>query len=205
MELVADGVKAVAKFPFELGERAVGALRDPASAVREAREAAEGVGEILWAGLNPAPDTPLNVAIGPHRRVRWVESRLDDFKEIKNSLGGTVNDVVLAVVTGALRRWLRLRGVRTEGLELRALVPMSIRAEHEHHQLGNRIAAMRGPLPVYCEDPLSCLDRVRESMAGVKESKQALGAEVISGSRASRRRRCLPRPRDSTSRRASST
>jgi diacylglycerol O-acyltransferase / wax synthase len=181
VELVADGVKAVAKFPFELGERAVGALRDPASAVREAREAAEGVGEILWAGLNPAPDTPLNVAIGPHRRVRWVESRLDDFKEIKNSLGGTVNDVVLAVVTGALRRWLRLRGVRTEGLELRALVPMSIRAEHEHHQLGNRIAAMRGPLPVYCEDPVSCLDRVRESMAGVKESKQALGAEVISG------------------------
>ncbi|HEX6461245.1 MAG TPA: WS/DGAT domain-containing protein, partial [Thermoleophilaceae bacterium] len=115
------------------------------------------------------------------RRVRWVQGRLDDFKEIKNSLGGTVNDVVLAVVTGALRRWLRLRGVRTEGLELRALVPVSIRGEHEHHQLGNRIAAMRGPLPVYCEDAVSCLDRVREAMQGLKESKQALGAEVISG------------------------
>jgi WS/DGAT/MGAT family acyltransferase len=180
-ELMAEGVKGLIKFPFELAERAVGALRHPGEALREAREAAEGVGEIVWAGLNPAPETPLNVPIGPHRRVRWVDSRLDDFKEIKNSLGGTVNDVVLAVVTGALQRWLRLRGVRTEGLELRALVPVSIRSDDERHQLGNRIVVMRGPLPVYCEDPVSCLDHVREAMAGVKESKQALGAEVISG------------------------
>jgi len=180
-DLVAEGVKGLVRAPFDLAGRALGALRDPAGAVREVREAAEGVGEIVWAGLNPAPETPLNVPIGPHRRVRWVQSSLDDFKAIKNALGGTVNDVVLAVVTGALRRWLRLRGVRTEGLELRALVPVSIRAEDERHQLGNRIAAMRGPLPVYCEDPLTCLERVRESMRGLKESKQALGAEVIAG------------------------
>jgi diacylglycerol O-acyltransferase / wax synthase len=181
VELVAEGVMGLARTPFDLAGRAVSALRDPARAVREAREAAEGVGEIVWAGLNPAPDTPLNVPIGPHRRVRWVQSRLEDFKEIKNALGGTVNDVVLAVVTGALRRWLRLRGVRTEGLELRALVPVSIRAEHERGALGNRIAAMRGPLPVYCEDPVSCLQRVHDSMKGLKESRQALGAEVIAG------------------------
>ncbi|HET8673620.1 MAG TPA: wax ester/triacylglycerol synthase family O-acyltransferase [Thermoleophilaceae bacterium] len=180
VELMADGVKGLVRTPFDVAGRALGALRDPSRTVRVARQAAEGIGEIVWAGLNPAPETPLNVAIGPHRRVRWVQSRLDDFKEIKNSLGGTVNDVVLAVVTGALRRWLRLRGVRTQGLELRALVPVSIRAEHEHHQLGNRIVVMRGPLPVYCEDPVSCLARVRESMEGIKESKQALGAEVIS-------------------------
>jgi diacylglycerol O-acyltransferase / wax synthase len=180
-DLVAAGVKGLAKTPFDVAGKALGALRDPGSTIHGAREAAEGVGEIVWAGLNPAPETPLNVPIGPHRRVRWVQSRLDDFKEIKNALGGTVNDVVLAVVTGALRRWLRLRGVRTEGLELRALVPVSIRTEHEHNQLGNRIAAMRGPLPVYCEDPLTCLERVRQSMEGLKESKQALGAEVISG------------------------
>ena len=180
-DLVAAGVKGLAKAPFDVAGRAIGALRAPGSTVHGAREAAEGIGEIVWAGLNPAPATPLNVEIGPHRRVRWVQSRLDDFKEIKNELGGTVNDVVLAVVTGALRRWLRLRGVRTEGLELRALVPVSIRTADEHQQLGNRIAAMRGPLPVYCEDPLTCLERVRQSMDGLKESKQALGAEVISG------------------------
>jgi diacylglycerol O-acyltransferase / wax synthase len=124
---------------------------------------------------------PLNVPIGPHRRVRWVESRLADFKEIKNALGGTVNDAVLAVVAGALGRWLRSRGVRTEGLELRALVPVSIRGQDEKGSLGNRIAAMRGPLPVYVEDPVERLRLVQEAMGNLKQSKQALGAEVISG------------------------
>ena len=89
--------------------------------------------------------------------MRWVQSRLADFKEIKNTLGGTVNDAVLAVVAGALRRWLHDRGVRTEGVELRALVPVSIRAEDERGSLGNRIAAMRGPLPVYVDDPVERL------------------------------------------------
>jgi WS/DGAT/MGAT family acyltransferase len=136
---------------------------------------------VAWQGLNPAPDTPLNVPIGPHRRILWVENELADFKEIKNALGGTVNDVVLAVVTAAMRRWLRSRGVRTEGLELRALVPVSIRSESDHSGTGNQIAAMRGPLPVYCDEPLECLKIVREEMQGLKESKQALGAEVIAG------------------------
>jgi WS/DGAT/MGAT family acyltransferase len=113
--------------------------------------------------------------------VRWVQSRLADFKEIKNALGGTVNDAVLAVVAGALRRWLQDRGVRTEGVELRALVPVSIRAEDERGALGNRIAAMRGPLPVYVDDPVERLRLVREGMGQLKESKQALGAEVIAG------------------------
>jgi diacylglycerol O-acyltransferase / wax synthase len=121
------------------------------------------------------------VPIGPHRRAWWVGARLDDFKQVKNAFGGTVNDVVLTVVTGALRKWLHSRGLRTEGLELRALVPVSIRAEDEQGALGNRIAAMRGPLPVYCDDPVECLGIVRESMQGLKESKQALGAEVIAG------------------------
>jgi WS/DGAT/MGAT family acyltransferase len=110
-----------------------------------------------------------------------VRASLEDFKIVKRAFGGTVNDVVLAVVAGALRRWLRSRGVRTEGMELVALVPMSIRSEEEMSAGGNRIASMRGPLPVYVEDPVERLRVVRESMAGVKESKQALGAEVIAG------------------------
>ena len=91
---------------------------------------------------------------------------------------------MLAVVAGALQNWLRSRGVRTEGLELRALVPVSIRARDEHHQLGNRIAAMRGPLPVYVEDPVARLRVVRHAMDGLKDSKQAVGAEVLAGMQA---------------------
>ena len=131
--------------------------------------------------MNPAPDVPLNVPIGPHRRVFWAQTDLADLKAVKNGLGGTVNDAFLTVVAGGLGRWLRSRGVRTEGLELRGLVPVSIRAQDEHHQLGNRIAALRGPLPVYAKDPVERLQIVRDAMQGVKESKQALGAEVISG------------------------
>jgi diacylglycerol O-acyltransferase / wax synthase len=135
----------------------------------------------VWAGLNPAPPTPLNVEIGPHRRVAVVRNELEDFKRIKNALGGTVNDVVLAVVAGALQKWLRTRGVRTEGLELRGLVPVSIRSETERGELGNRIAAMRGPLPVYITDPVARLRFVKQQMDGLKESKQAVGAEVLAG------------------------
>ena len=156
-------------------------VRDPGGTARAAREAAEGIGEIVWAGLNPAPETPLNVPIGPHRRVWSVRSSLADFKAIKDALGGTVNDVVLAVVSGALGRWLRTRGVRTEGLELRALVPVSIRPPGAESDLGNQIAAMRGPLPVYAIDPIDRLEIVKESMGHLKQSKQALGAEVIAG------------------------
>ena len=180
-ELIAEGVKGAVRTPFEIGAGVAKRLSDPGGTLRGAREAAEGLGEILWAGLNPAPETPLNVPIGPHRRMWWVRSSLDDFKAIKNSLGGTVNDVVLAVVSGALGRWLRTRGVRTEGLELRALVPVSIRAQGTESELGNQIAAMRGPLPVYAIDPVERLKIVREEMADLKQSKQALGAEVISG------------------------
>jgi diacylglycerol O-acyltransferase / wax synthase len=180
-DLVTEGVKGLVKTPFELAGRAVGAAQRPGETIERVREAAEGIGEVVWAGLNPAPDVPLNTKIGPHRRIWWVESRLADFKEIKNALGGTVNDAVLTVVAGALGRWLRDRGVRTEGLELRALVPVSIRTEHDRGELGNRIAAMRGPLPVYVGDPVERLMTVREAMGSLKESKQALGAEVIAG------------------------
>ena len=119
--------------------------------------------------------------IGPHRRLSFVRSDLADFKLVKNAFGGTVNDVVLTVVAGGLRTWLRSRGVRTEGLELRALVPVSVRAADQHDDLGNRIVVMRGPLPVYVEDPVARLRVVRQAMDGLKDSKQAVGAEVITG------------------------
>jgi diacylglycerol O-acyltransferase len=180
-ELIAEGVKGIVRTPFQLAGRGIGALQHPGPTLSAAVESVEALGEVAWAGLNPAPETPLNVPIGPHRRILWVENELADFKEIKKALGGTVNDVVLTVVTAAVRRWLRSRGVRTEGLELRALVPVSIRSDDQRGGTGNQIAAMRGPLPVYCDDPVECLKIVRGEMQDVKESKQALGAEVIAG------------------------
>ena len=177
--LVARGMTDAAATPMKLAEQAVEAVRHPEKAAHRVAEALEGVGEVVGAFADPAPDVPLNQPIGPHRRFVMVHSELAIFKRIKNAFGGTVNDVVLAVVTGALRRWLHRRGIRTEGLELRALVPVSIRAEDERGNLGNKLAAMRGPLPVYLEDPVRRLRVVSEQMEGLKRSKQALGAEVI--------------------------
>jgi diacylglycerol O-acyltransferase len=177
--LVAEGLKGLVSIPTGLARRAIDAARRPGETAGELREAAEGLGGIAWKLINPPPTTPLNVPIGPHRRVEWIRFPLADLKVIKDNLGGTVNDVFLAVVSGALGRWLKRRGVRTEGLELRGIVPVSTRADARRGALGNQITAMLGPLPVYAEDPVERLRIVSEAMKGVKESKQAVGAEAL--------------------------
>jgi diacylglycerol O-acyltransferase len=178
-ELVLAGVRGAVGTTAELLTRAIAAATRPATSMSLVRDALEGVGEIFWAGLNPAPETPLNVKIGPHRRFAVARQQLADYKEVKDALGGTVNDVVLTVVSGALARWLRSRGVRTEGLEMRALVPVSVRAKDQKGTLGNQLTVMRGPLPVYIDDPVARLRFVRGAMDGLKESKQAVGAATL--------------------------
>jgi diacylglycerol O-acyltransferase len=177
--LVLAGARGVVTTTASLATRAVVAATRPATSLQAARDALEGLGELVWAGLNPAPETPLNVPIGPHRRYAVVRQQLTDYKEIKDALGGTVNDVVLSVVSGALAQWLRSRGVRTEGLEMRALVPVSVRTKDQRGALGNQLTAMRAPLPLYIEDPVSRLRFIRAAMDGLKESKQAVGAATL--------------------------
>ena len=182
-ELAAESVKEVVKAPLELVSRLLSAVEDPRkSAAAELRWAAEGLGEVTWAVLNPAPPTPLNVPIGPHRRFLSVRRSLAELKEVKDALGGTINDVFLTVVTGALRLWLPSRGIRPEGLELRALVPVAVRQDDGGEDpSGQRLVALRGALPVYAADPVERLVLVREAMTEVKESKQAIGARVVAG------------------------
>jgi diacylglycerol O-acyltransferase len=156
-------------------------VRGVRAALRGPRQVLRGVGatsKMLGAGM-AAPSTPFNVEIGPHRRVSFVRADLDQLKQVKNQHGGTVNDVVLSVVAGALGNYLRARGHETEGLELRAMVPVSVRAEEEHGALGNRISAMMAPLPVWSEDPVERLHRVSETMGDLKGSGQAVGAEIL--------------------------
>jgi WS/DGAT/MGAT family acyltransferase len=145
------------------------------------RETLNGLAEVARASMTSAPDTPLNVEISPHRRIAIAPAELADFKLVKNAFGGTVNDVVLAVVAGALRDWLHSRGLRTEGLEMKACVPVSIRAADDDGSLGNRITQLIAPLPIHLADPVERLHAVSAAMAGIKESKQALGAELIAG------------------------
>ena len=130
------------------------------------------------AGLGGAPRSPLNVKIGPHRRFAWVDGELATFKAIKDALGGTVNDVVLTVVTGALRSHFLAHGYDTD-VELKAMVPVSVRADSERGALGNKVAAMYAPLPIGLEDPIARFRAVHDAMRGLKESGQAVGAETL--------------------------
>ncbi len=155
--------------------------RDPGRARRRAADGLAGLWEVTWNLARPAPRVPLNAEIGPRRDMCWANFDLPSFKHVKNALGGTVNDVTLAVVAGALRRWLLEREVAVDGLELKALVPVSIRTENEHGELGNKLTAMRGPLPVGVADPVERLRAVSVAMDALKASKQPLGAEAIWG------------------------
>jgi diacylglycerol O-acyltransferase / wax synthase len=178
-DLLAGSLRGAVRSTAGLAARAISAIGTPARTVDTLRETAEGVGEIVWAAMNPAPETPFNVPIGPHRRFAVVSQQLSDYKTVKDAFGGTVNDVVLSVVSGAIGSWMRSRGLQTEGVELRALVPVSVRASHEHDAGGNRLVAMRGPLPVYVEDGVARLRVVSKAMDALKQSKQAVGAATL--------------------------
>ena len=101
------------------------------------------------------------------------------FKAIKDSLGGTLNDVVLASVSLALGRYLRREGVDTDDLELKAMVPVSVRADSDRGALGNQVAAMWAPLPVGVQNPAQCLQQISRAMEDLKKSGQAVGAQVL--------------------------
>jgi len=179
LNLLRQSASDLAVTPLRLTERAINAVRRPESVVDRIGDGAEGISEVARAFADPAPDVPLNTPIGPHRRIAWARADFSDFRRIKNAFDTTVNDVVLAVVAGSVRNWLIGRGVETEGLELRAMVPVSVRSEDEQGHLGNKLATMRAPLPVYEENPVKRLEIVSLAMDGLKQSKQALGAEVI--------------------------
>jgi WS/DGAT/MGAT family acyltransferase len=178
-QLLAEALIERSTEPGEIVRTVRAAFRGPRQFARNTLEAAGGLGALARGTLRPAPASPYNGPIGPHRRFTWVRVRLDDVKAIKNSLGGTVNDVVLATVTGALRRHLHARGVPTQDLTLRAMVPVSVRSDLEQGALGNRVAAMMAPLPVWCENPTVRLDVVQDAMRNLKSSGQAVGAEVL--------------------------
>jgi WS/DGAT/MGAT family acyltransferase len=160
----ARGVRAVFRHPRRVAGALLGGL--------------ESVGALARAGV-AAPDSPFNVDISPYRRFAWVRGDLDDYKRIKDALGGTVNDVVLAAVAGALGRFLRARGHATAGLELKAMIPISVRSEEEHGNLGNKVSTMYATLPVGIEDPAERLRAISAAMGDLKESKQAVGATLL--------------------------
>jgi diacylglycerol O-acyltransferase len=174
LQLLSDAWRERLTSPKEIYRGFRAALRGP-------RQVLKGVGatsKMVTAGMS-APDSVFNVEIGPHRRLQMTQTDLGDLKRVKDAHGGTVNDVILSIVAGGIGKYLRARGHDTAGLELRAMVPVSVRADEEHGALGNRISAMMAPLPVWCEDPVERLRLMTGEMGDLKSSGQAVGAEIL--------------------------
>ena len=177
-KLLAEALLERATSPREIVRGARAVLRGPRQVASQLAGGAAAASKMIGAGMS-APPTPFNVEIGPHRRFAYVQADLAELKRIKNEHGGTVNDVILSIVTGALGRYLRARGHDTGELEMRAMVPVSVRTEEQQGALGNQVAAMMAPLPVWCEDPVERLGLLSAAMGDLKGSGQAVGAQIL--------------------------
>ena len=160
--------------PAQLAAGAVSDALRPRAALVRARRAVEAASERARAQLAAPEPSPLAVRTGPHRRMAVVDAQLDDFRTVRDAFGGTVNDAVLAVVAGALRRWLHGRGTRTEGVEARAGVPMSVASD--------RLVQVELPLPIDAPDPVQRVRTIAGRMRELSESQRALGAGEIASS-----------------------
>ena len=176
--LIRDALSSLATSPYEQ----MRVLRSRARSVRQLRDSLRDLRTGLPALARVAksvPDTSLNGPIGPHRRWDWARTTLADVKRVRAEHGGTVNDVVLTVITRGFRDLLLSRSEDVVGRVVRTLVPVSVRGPDQHGVPNNQVSAMFAELPVGVEDPFERLRLLREQMDGLKESKQAVAAEVL--------------------------
>lgn len=178
-QLLTDALFERVTRPGELARTARAVVRTPRRLLQGARDGLQSRGALRFAGLRPAPTTPLNVKVGPHRRYTWVDAELAELQRVKDSLGGTVNDAVLAAVAGALGRFLRHRGVDTAGLQLRALVPVLVRGEEHGRAMGSEVAPMWVALPVGIEDPVRQHAAIRDATSDLEDAHHAIGARTL--------------------------
>ena len=177
-QLLVEAVRERMTSPAEIIRSLQSAAIDPRLVPNRILESLKALTEFVGSGFS-APPSSLNKPIGPHRRFEMVLADLGEFKRVKNSLGGTVNDVVLAVVAGGLRWLLESRGEPVDDVELRAMVPVSVRGEGGQTVLGNQVASVWAALPVYERDPVKRLKLARDAMKDLKSSGQAVGAQVL--------------------------
>lgn len=156
-------------------------VETPRTALSKALRVGQGIVSMARSSVAPGPPSPLNAHNGSFRRFAIQRLSLDEVKAIKDAFGTTVNDVVLAIVGDAVGRFLRGRGEETRGLELKVMVPVSVRADDERHVFGNRVSSVFVKIPIDQMDPVERLQTVHEAMKDVKEHEHAVGADFLVG------------------------
>jgi len=179
LELFVAELAHRASTPLKAAGMAAHLAGAPRTALAAARDVATGVAEAIAAGLRPASPTPLNVDVGPHRRFDWTVADLGTLKATRARYGGTVNDVVLSVMSGALGRFFHRRGLDAERLDFRVMVPVNARDALSRRDVGNRVTMMVVRLPLDERDPIRRLQRTVEETRRAKSSRQALGMQTL--------------------------
>lgn len=178
LRLVREAAVDFALSPIEQWRVARSLARRPRRLARGAVGTARGLAA-MSSMVRPRAPSVLVGPIGPHRRYAWTQTTLDGVRTVRTGLGGSVNDVVLAAVTQGLRDLLVAHGEEVAGRRVRTLVPVSVRRSDERGTYNNRVSAVFAELPVGEDDPVARLAAIREQMAALKQSGQAVAAESL--------------------------
>lgn len=178
-ELLRDEVRRRGRMSLDALRRLPRALEEPRKAGGVVRQRVGAFWEFLRTGVEGCAPTSVNKEIGPHRRIEWLTFNLDEVKAVKNRLGGTINDVVLATVTGAVRSFLERRGDHIDQGEFRVGVPVNLRGASQTSSTGNNIWAWIVPLPIHVRSAQARIQILHEETERLKQSEQAQGGELV--------------------------
>jgi diacylglycerol O-acyltransferase / wax synthase len=178
LELFLDESKRQAGIPLEV-------VRDFRQFVADADDLRQEVStrvhalSRLFGMVSQADPTPINGDLGPHRRFEWISCRLADLKSMRKGLGCSINDVVLTIVSLAIRKYLLSKGVELEAIQFKVSTPVSVRTEADRGKLGNHVSSWIIPLPIQEADPKRQLELVHELTEELKETNQAIGVQMM--------------------------
>lgn len=178
LELFLDESKRQAGIPLEV-------VRDFRQFVADTEDLRQEVSTRVGAltrlfGMGSMADpTPLNGSLGPHRRFEWVSCRLEDLKSMRKGLGCSINDVVLTIATGAVRKYLLAKNVDLDLIQFKVSTPVSVRTEADRGRLGNKVSSWILPLPIQEADPKRQLELIHEQTEELKETNQAIGVQMM--------------------------
>ncbi len=179
-DLVIGAMADLIRRPSAVADTVRIGMADARNVASQVSAAVTGVLSAARVVARPAPDSPLNSVIGSQRRFAVARTELEDYRKVRKHRGGTVNDVVLATVTGAVRGWMLSRGEPvTPSTTVRAMVPVSIRSDDDSERAGNRVSSYLVDLPVGEPNPMIRLSQVSYAMKAHKESGQSVGAEAL--------------------------
>jgi WS/DGAT/MGAT family acyltransferase len=178
LRLAADASRDMLMRPLRETLALTGTLSHPSAAAGQAGAAVRAVARLAGSAW-PASGSSLSGPIGRQRRYAWARASLDDVKTIRQALGGTVNDVVLAAISGGFRALLLSRGERPGPHTIPSLIPVSVRAPGEESIYENRLSVIVANLPVHVADPVDRLAVVRGELAELKASNEAAAGEAL--------------------------